>query len=58
MHREEEHFESHCAGWKTWEGFHEVKLCLKPESKLIIQVKNKEKVITDKRNGVCEGPRV
>ena len=58
MNGEEEHFESYCTGWKSWEGFHGVKLCLKPESKLIIQVKNKEKVITGKRNGTCEGPEV
>ena len=32
--------------------------CLKRESKLIIQVKSKEKVITDKRNSTCEGPEV
>lgn len=58
MNGEKEHFESYYTGWKTREGFHEVKLCIKPEGKLIIQVKNKEKVIADKRNGTCEGPEV
>lgn len=54
--REDEHL-NHTVPNGVWEGFLEVKLCLKPESKLI-QVKIKEKVITDKRNGTCEDPEV